>query len=192
MCISRRQQGMTLIELIVFIVIVSVALVGVLTVFNVTAKSSGDPMIRKQMLAVAEAVLEEVMLQPFTWCDPDDRSAATATSATLDVTATDPTQCWDAVEAIGVETVAGNTDTRLSAISPLDNVSDYNGLPPITTSIAGTPMPGGYSAVVSVAQSSLNGIAATESLLITVIVSYGGDSITLEGYRTRYSPNSLP
>ena len=192
MCISRRQQGMTLIELIVFIVIVSVAVVGVLTVLNVTAKSSGDPMIRKQMLAVAEAVLEEVMLQPFTWCDPDDRSAATATSATLDATATDPTQCWDAVEVIGQETVAGNTDTRLSAISPLDNVSDYNGLPPIATSIAGIPMPTGYSAAVSVAQRSLNGIAATESLLITVVASYGGDSITLEGYRTRYSPNSLP
>lgn len=192
MCISRRQQGMTLIELIVFIVIVSVAVVGILTVFSVTAKSSGDPMIRKQMLAIAEAVLEEAMLQPFTWCDPDDRSAATATSATLDATATDPAQCWDAVEAIGQETVAGNTDTRLSAISPLDNVSDYNGLPPITTSITGTAVPAGYSAAVSVAQSSLNGVAATESLLITVAVTHGGDSITLQGYRTRYSPNTLP
>jgi len=191
MCISRRQRGMTLIELIVFIVIVSVALVGVLTVLNVTAKSSGDPMIRKQMLAVAEAVLEEVMLQPFTWCDPDDRSAATATSATLDATATDPTQCWDAVEAINQETVAGNTDTRLSATSPLDNVSDYNGAA-ITTGITGTALPTGYSAAVSVAQSALNGIAATESLLITVTVSHAGDSLVLQGYRTRYSPNSLP
>jgi hypothetical protein len=67
---------------------------------------------------------------------------------------------------LGPETVSG--DTRLSAISPLDNVSDYNGLPPITTSVTGTPMPASYSASVSVAQSSLNGIAATESLLITV------------------------
>jgi len=191
MCINRRQQGMTLIELIVFIVIVSVALVGVLTVFNVTAKSSGDPMIRKQMLAVAEAVLEEVMLQPFTWCDPDDRSAATATSAALDATATDPAQCWDAVEAIGQETVAGNTDTRLSATSPLDNVNDYNGAA-IAAGITGSPLPTGYSAAVSVAQSSLNGIAATESLLITVTVSHAGDSLILQGYRTRYSPNSLP
>jgi len=191
MYISRRQRGMTLIELIVFIVIVSVALVGVLTVLNVTAKSSSDPMIRKQMLAVAEAVLEEVMLQPFTWCDPDDRSAATATSATLDATATDPTQCWDAVEAIGRETVAGNIDARLSAVSPLDNVSDYDALA-ITTGITGTPLPAGYSASVSVAQSSLNGIAATESLLITVTVSHAGDSVVLQGYRTRYSPNSLP
>lgn len=194
MCINggHRQRGLTLIELIMFIVIVGVALAGVLTVFNVTTKSSADPMIRKQMLAIAEAVLEEVQLQPFTWCDPDDRSAATATSATLDATATDPTKCWDAVEAIGVETVSGNTDTRLSTTYPFDNVNDYNGLAGITTSITGGAMPSGYSAAVSVAQNALNGIAATESLRITVTVTHGTDSLALEGYRTRHSPNLLP
>lgn len=143
------------------------------------------------MLAIAEAVLEEVMLQPFTWCDPDDRSAATATSATLDATATDPLQCWDAVEGLGTETVSGNTDARLSATSPLDNVSDYNGVSP-ATGITGTALPAGYTASIAVAQSALNGIAATESLLITVTVTHGSDSIVLEGYRTRHSPNMLP
>ncbi|MCE9569660.1 MAG: type II secretion system GspH family protein, partial [Rhodocyclales bacterium] len=43
----HRQHGLTLIELIVFIVIVSVALAGVLSVLNLTARSSADPMIRK-------------------------------------------------------------------------------------------------------------------------------------------------
>lgn len=191
MCTSRRQHGFTIVELIVFIVIVSVALAGVLTVLNVTAKSSADPMIRKQMLTIAEALLDEVQSQPFTWCDPDDRSAATATSATLDVTATDPTQCWDALEGLGTETVSGNTDARLSASSPYDNVSDYNGLSTLT-GITGIPMPPGYSATVAVAQDALNGIAATESLLITVTVSHATDSLALQGYRTRYSPNTLP
>ncbi|MCX7156858.1 MAG: type II secretion system protein [Rhodocyclales bacterium] len=189
MCISRRQRGLTLIELIVFIVIVSTALVGVLTVLNFTAKSSADPVIRKQMLAVAEAVLEEVMLQPFTWCDPDDPQAATATSNTPAIA----TGCTSAatVEAIGAETVSGNTDTRLSATYPLDNVSDYNAVP-ISTGITGTALPAGYSVSVAVEQSSLNGIAATESLMITVTASHGGESITLQGYRTRHSPNTLP
>ncbi len=189
MCISGyRQRGLTLIELIMFIVIVGVALAGVLTVFNITTRSSADPMIRKQMLAIAEALLEEVQLQPFTWCDPDDRSAATATSATLDGTATDVTKCWDAVEAMGPE--AG--ETRASTTTPFDNVNDYNGLSGITTSITGTAMPAGYSAAVAVAQDALNGIAAADSLRITVTVSHGSDSIALEGYRTRHSPNSLP
>ncbi|MCK9381251.1 MAG: type II secretion system GspH family protein [Sulfuritalea sp.] len=192
MCISRRQRGLTLVELIVFIVIVSVALAGVLTVFSVTVKSSADPMIRKQMLAIAEAVLEEVMLQPFTWCDPDDRSAATATSATLDGTATDPTKCWDAIEGIGKETVSGITESRGSATSPLDNVSDYDS-EAISTNIAG----GGaaqYTANVTVAAADLNTITAASgaALLITVSVAVGNETIQLQGYRTRHSPNVLP
>jgi len=180
MCIngSHRQRGLTLIELIMFIVIVGVALAGILTVFNVTTRSSTDPMIRKQMLAIAEAVLEEVQLQPFTLCDPDDPNAATATN---------PGGCTTP-EAIGPE--AG--ETRGSATTPFDNVNDYNGLAGITTSITGGAMPSGYSAAVSVTQNALNGIAATESLRITVTVTHGTDSLALEGYRTRHSPNLLP
>ena len=71
---------------------------------------------------------------------------------------------------------------------PVASLPDYNGIA-TSTGITGVAMPAGYSAAVAVAQSSLNGIAATESLLITVTVTHGGDSITLEGYRTRYSPN---
>ncbi len=180
MCISacHRQRGLTLIELIMFIVIVGVALAGILTVFNVTTRSSTDPMIRKQMLAIAEAVLEEVQLQPFTLCDPDDPNAATATN---------PGGCTTP-EAIGPE--AG--ETRGSATTPFDNVNDYNGLAGITTSITGGAMPSGYSAAVSVAQDALNGIVATDSLRITVTVTHGTDSLALEGYRTRHSPNLLP
>ena len=177
MCIngSHHQRGLTLIELIVFIVIVGVALAGILTVFNVTTRSSTDPMIRKQMLAIAEAVLEEVQLQPFTLCDPDDPNAASGVGCTT-------------LEAIGPE--AG--ETRGSATTPFDNVNDYNGLAGITTSITGGAMPSGYSAAVSVAQDALNGIAATDSLRITVTVTHGTDSLALEGYRTRHSPNLLP
>lgn len=200
MC-SRRlcvQSGVTLIELIMFIVIVSVALVGVLTVLNVTTRSGADPLIRKQMLAIAEALLDEVQSLPYTWCDPDDRSASTATSATLDATATDPSQCWDAVEGLGTETVAGMTDTRGSATSPFDNVSDANGLA-TSTGITGAALPAGYSARVAVSQAALGSVPATDSLLIAVTVcraaacpTAGADSVLVEGYRTRHSPNSLP
>ncbi len=189
MCISRRQRGITLIELIVFIVIVSVALVGVLSVLNVTTRSGADPMIRKQMLAIAEALLEEVQSKPYTWCDPDDPQAATAISNAVGATG-----CTSAatVEALGPETMAAVTETRGSATTPFDNVSDYNGGPAITTNITGTAMPVGYSATVAVAQAALSTVAAANSLLITVAVTRGGDSVVLEGYRTRHSPNFLP
>jgi MSHA pilin protein MshD len=175
---ERAQRGLTLIELIVFIVIVSVALAGVLSVLSLTTRHSADPMIRKQMLAIAEGMMDEVGAQAFTWCDPDDAAAATAISAAACATP----------EAAGPE--AG--ETRGGAVTPLDNVNDYNGLAGITTGITGTAMPPGYSASIAVAQNALAGVPAAASLLITVTVSFGGENLTVEGYRTRYAPNSLP
>jgi len=60
----RQQRGISLIELIMFIVIVSVALAGIMLVMDTVTRSSADPLLRKQALAVAEAMLEEVRLQP--------------------------------------------------------------------------------------------------------------------------------
>jgi MSHA pilin protein MshD len=78
---SRRpSRGLSLIELVVFIVIVSAAVAGIVGVISVTTRASVDPLIHKQALAIAEAVLEEVQLQPFTYCDPDDPGAATASA----------------------------------------------------------------------------------------------------------------
>jgi MSHA pilin protein MshD len=63
------QRGFTLVELIIFIVVVSVGLAGILTVMNTVVKSSADPMVRKQAMALAESILEEVVLKAY--CDPD-------------------------------------------------------------------------------------------------------------------------
>lgn len=167
MSTNPRQRGLTLIELIMFIVIVGVALAGVLTVLNHTTRHSADPLVRKQALAIAEAILEEVMSQPFTWCDPDDANAATAT---------------------GTADCAGGTAAE--ARGTFDNVSDYNGLSTTTNIAGGGAAP--YTATVTVAPSSLNGIPADASLLITVAVAAGNETIQLQGYRTRHSPNLLP
>ncbi len=189
---QMRQRGLSLIELIVFIIIVSTALVGVLSVFNVAVRGSPDPMIRKQMLAIAEALLEEVQLQPFTWCDPDDTLAATAGSAA---------GCTASyAEASGPETIAAVVETRDGAATPFDNVNDYAGLAlasPIASLGAAGSAPAGYSATIAVTSQALNGVgdgtASSASLLISVTVSHAGvDDLTLEGYRTRHSPNQLP
>src|SRR3989454_11345867 len=78
----RAEHGISLVELIVFIVIVGIAVAGVVGALSMATRASADPMIQKQALAIAEALLEEVQLQPFTYCDPDDPQAATAQSAT--------------------------------------------------------------------------------------------------------------
>jgi MSHA pilin protein MshD len=194
--VRNRQNGISLIELIMFIVIVSVALAGILLVMNATTKSSADPLIHKQALAIAEALLEEVELMPFTYCDPDDANAASAVAATGGC----------AVAANEESTTIGPEagETRYSATTPYDNVSDYNGFSMAAGAlldITGTPAgPAGYRVEPIVvtnngmpAAGASPAIAAIEALLIKVTVT-GPDNVpvVLEGIRTRYSPNGVP
>lgn len=66
MCMNKAlQRGFTLIELIIFIVIVSVGLAGILLVMNTVVKSSADPIVRKQALALADSIVEEIMLKAY-------------------------------------------------------------------------------------------------------------------------------
>ena len=61
----KTTAGFTLIEMVIAIVVIGIGLAGVLTVFNIAVKSSADPLIRKQMLAVAEEMMEEILLKPY-------------------------------------------------------------------------------------------------------------------------------
>jgi MSHA pilin protein MshD len=60
-----HSKGFTLVEIIVLIVVVAAALVGVLLVFQNTVRGSADPQVRKQALAIAEALLDEILLAPY-------------------------------------------------------------------------------------------------------------------------------
>lgn len=188
------QRGISLIELIIFIVIISVALTGILLVMNTVTRNSADPLIHKQALAIAESLLEEVELMPFSYCDPDDASAVVATS---------PAGCTGGAggpndeDIPGPETAAsvGGAEGRYAA-PQFDNVGDYHGFNMAANSvvdITGGAAVGGYSASIAVAQTALGTVPAGESLRITVTVT-GPDNvpIILDGYRTRYAPRSVP
>lgn len=176
------QRGFSLIELLIFIVVVGVGITGVLSVLILTTSRSADPMPRKQALSIAEALVEEVQLMPYTWCDPDDANAANATSSGDCTTA----------EALGPE--AG--ETRGSATLPFDNVNDYNGFTMIgITDITGAAIAplSTYTASVAVAQAAIGSVPSSDALLVTVTVSKPGtDTIVLTAYRTRYAPQALP
>ncbi len=180
-----REHGISLIELVIFIVIVSVGVAGILSVMNATSRTSADPVVRKQALAIAESLLEEIELQPFTYCDPDDANAATANS-TVD--------CATKVEALAPE--GPPSETRY-ALPFFDNVNDYHQffmLPIVditNTAVAGL---GTYMATVNIAQAGTAfGIANAEALQITVnVLGPANTNITLTGYRFRYAPKALP
>lgn len=60
-----RMAGVTLVELIIAIVIVSAALAGLVAAFTRANLASADPVVTQQMVAIAESMMEEVMLKPY-------------------------------------------------------------------------------------------------------------------------------
>ncbi len=61
----KRQAGMTLIELVISIVIIGIASAALYSAMAAITGRSADPLLRQQSLAIAEAYLEEILLQPF-------------------------------------------------------------------------------------------------------------------------------
>ena len=195
----KRQAGLTLVELVLFIVIVGVGLAGILSTMNITTRASADPLRRKQAMLIAEGLLEEVELARFTYCDATDANAESAASTAA---------CATLVENVGRE--AGET-------RPFDNVNDYvtaydveqgafnaNGVLVDAAGVAIQPL--GYAATLKVSATNTIGPAGstivsttapatTEILKLTVKVTYGtgaSDFVTIDGYRFRFAPNSTP
>ena len=181
---AARQHGLSLVELVIFMVVVGAALAGVLRVFVQATASSADPLLRRQALAIAESLLEEVQLMPFTVCDPDDANVETAASSSSS------SGCAAQAEALGPE----GGETRFTT-PQFDNVNDYHGYSMTgVVDITNTAVTGlsGYSASVTVAPAALGSIGAGgEVLRISVSVTApGGISIVLDGYRSRHAPNA--
>lgn len=66
----RSQDGLTLVELIISIVLMGILAIGALVIVQNTVRESADPMIRQQAVAVAEAYIDEIRRKEFD--DPGD------------------------------------------------------------------------------------------------------------------------
>jgi len=190
---SRRQRGLSLIEVVIFIVVLGVAFAGMLILYNQVTKASVDPMIRKQALALASSLLEEIELQAYTICDPDDPAVYTATVIGDCATG----------EVLGAE----GAESRYSSVARFDNVSDYNNFrmgsgEPIADAdiktVDGTTIGAlaNYHVAVTIAQIDSNELGAEiptgEALRIRVVATHvpTGIQVVLQGYRARYAPKS--
>lgn len=189
MHLPRRAQGLTLIELLLFVVVVGIALAAMLRLFTTVAAGSADPLILRQQLAIAESMLREVQLMPITWCDPEDANVETAAAAVVA-----PSACASVVENSGPE----SGETRNGPSNYFDNVNDYNGFSMTgILDMSNTAVPGlsGYNVSVAVAAATLDSLTAGsgDALKITVTVTPAGrpsDALSLQGWRTRYAPQS--
>lgn len=81
---NRRSAGMTLVELIMAIVIISIGVAGLMSAYTAAVKTSVDPMISRQMGAIAEGLMEEIMLKPYA-AAVNDAPAANARDTFNDV-----------------------------------------------------------------------------------------------------------
>lgn len=204
---AKTQCGVTLVELVVFMVIVSVALVGVLGVLDITNRGSVDPLVRKQAISIAESLLLEIEQQPFTLCDPEDPNAATAITSADCTGGAGSSQDKGGADLTSPTPNAGPTaESRYSAINPFDNVADYGGFTMPDANVGGctgicspgsiTPLVGldAYTARVTINRvggvAPFVGIPLDAVLQIAVRVTGPANTdVTLTGYRFRYAPN---
>ena len=199
MSTKARERGLTLLEVVIFIVVLAVGFAGMLILYNQITRANVDPLVRKQALAVAQSLLEEIELMPFTYCDPDDANVYTATSATVGAGG-----CASMAEAApGKE--AG--ESRYNNASRFDNVNDYDafcmgpgcpvGADPVikTATNSAIPQLADYRVEVSIAQvanGDFPGVPAGAGLRINVTATHVPTGIvaSLVGYRFRYAPTS--
>ncbi len=194
------QGGFTLIDLLVMIVLLGVVGGAMTVLFTRLAAQSSDTLRARQVVAVAQALLNEVRMMPFTYCDPGDARVTLATGAFVGGTG-----CNATVEAVGAEP----GETRISVVNRFDNVSDYNnwvqpgpscpaGLCDINGILLngpGSPLQGCSTRVTTTPQAmpavaALDANARPQSLRITVRVSCPNiNDLVLDGIRMRHAPN---
>lgn len=179
-------------ELVVAILIVTVAIAGIVSAFSVAYRYNADPLVRKQALAIAESLLEEVSSRAYTDLDLHNPEAAIP-------------------NGIGPEAVTG--ESRTSVTMGFDNVDDYDGYSQtdVVTDASGNawPLVGHYATCVTVQNPSnaISGVPANQILQIAVSVFGPGSQVfagtcdanamaaasplvRLQGYRMKYDPSS--
>jgi MSHA pilin protein MshD len=194
-----RVRGMSLIDVLLVIVLLGVVASALMTLSGKLASESAAALRTRQTLAIAQALLTEVSHMPFTFCDPNDANALTATSAA---------GCASTVDAMGPEP----GETRYNPANRFDGVSDYQGFtmpgpgcPTGLCNLSGTVINGPGSsltgcsagvqlfpqAIASVPPiAALDGNGRPQVLRISVSVTCpGSPPLVLEGVRMRHAPN---
>lgn len=167
------QRGVTLIELIIFIVVVSIGVAGVLIAFNTAVKSSADPMLNKQALRLAESTMQEVLQKSY----QNDALDAANTSATLGCTPSTTPSC------------RSNNPTDRPNYNDVDDYSGYSqtGVTTMDGAVTVTNLASySVSIVVDKVSATLGAIAAPDVKKITVTVSGQGQTLSLTAYRSNY------
>ena len=152
---NKRQRGVTLVELIIAMVIIAAAVAGVIGAFSLGARTSADPMITKQMAAIAEGLMAEILVKPYAQ-EPGNSTARSTFNDIRDYHDYDSVSGIDKADGTGKVPGLGNYRVKVSVVQGTVPNPDF----------------------------TLPDVPAEDLLLITVEVSHGTDSFVLTGWRT--------
>lgn len=153
----RQIKGVTLIELMVFIIIVSVALAAMIAAFNFYVSNSVDPIVQLRALECAQAKMDEIIARKF------DESSPTG-----------------GIPACGSAEVGAVACNGISVDSDFDDIGDFNGQ-------VDNSNPDCAITVSVVAAGAELSIANDQVRRVTVnVVSPLGGNATLSSYRANY------
>lgn len=151
------QRGVTLIELVVFIVVVSIALTAMISAMNYNLIHSVNPIVQMRALECAQAKLDEISARRF------DESSPTG-----------------GVPACGSAEAGAVACTGVAAEVQLDDVGDFAGQ-------VDSSNPDCSVSVTVVNAGGDLGLPADQARLVTVnVTSPGGGNATLSTYRTNF------
>lgn len=102
MSIRRRQSGFTLVELVVAIIIIGVGVAGVLAAYMNSVKGSADAVVGKQLVAIAEEMMEEVLLKPYAVTGGAPSNVLTACGVAANREAFDDVRDYNAYQTTGI------------------------------------------------------------------------------------------
>lgn len=105
-CGVRSCRGFTLAEMVLLIVVISVGLAGIALSLQQAAFGSSDPVVEKQVVAIAESLMEEILLLPYN--TPSGESAG-VTRATFNSVSD-----WNGFSTTGIQDIEGTAILSLS------------------------------------------------------------------------------
>ncbi len=112
---DRKHLGFSLIEMVIAMTVLSIALTGSMMVMNSTLRSSADPMIQHQAVMIAEAYMEEIILQSFIDPDLDPIAGAVCPAAEARRDLYDNICDYDALNDVGARDQNGTSIMGLEA-----------------------------------------------------------------------------
>lgn len=100
-----KQQGVTLVELVIAMSIIAIAIFGIISVFKLTITSSANPITRKQAVLISDSLMEEVLSKSFS--KPSGGFAGPFTANNREQF--DSVSDYNGISINGITTIAGNT-----------------------------------------------------------------------------------